>query len=163
MVVTLKVQTSQQKAILMAASTATKKVSSPKRTREWTDEQKAAASTTRVRTIVARRYLGLLEAREASRRPGRRATPESVRARLETVNHALATEDLGKIERLELVQERIALEEKLADLEADDGFDEAEQAFIEHAYDWAVDKGFTYSALREVGVPAAVLRAAGIS
>jgi hypothetical protein len=61
---------------------------------------------------------------------------------------------------LELVQKRLDVERQLAvptvDLEG------LEVGFVEYAGSYGERKGITYAAWREVGVPASVLKAAGI-
>jgi hypothetical protein len=67
------------------------------------------------------------------------------------------------LRRLSMAQERIDLEDELYDLENAESIDEYEAAFVEAAADYSERKGISYAAWREVGVPAATLKAAGIS
>lgn len=110
---------------------------------------------------VVRRYLNHLHGQGSARR--RSADPERVRARLEKVEAALA-ERPAPVERLLLIQERLDLQ---AQLERGDGDRvdavELEAAFVEAAARYSQRRGISWAAWREVGVPAAVLRAAGIT
>ena len=74
-----------------------------------------------------------------------------------------ALESATPIRRVQLIQERIDLERTLnAPTETVD-ISELEDAFVDVAVSYSGRKGITYAAWREVGVPAAVLRRAGIS
>jgi hypothetical protein len=68
------------------------------------------------------------------------------------------------IERLKRTQRALTLSRKLDELvEAQASNGESEAFFIEHAYAWAEANGVGYGAFRAMGVPADVLRAAGIT
>jgi hypothetical protein len=103
-----------------------------------------------------------LEALRANKpRRGRKRTADSVNKRLAAIGDELETADA--IAELRLVQERRNLEAELATM--DDGVDlvEVEQAFIEVAAAYSERQGISYASWRDVGVPAAVLRSAGIA
>jgi hypothetical protein len=104
-----------------------------------------------------KRYLEYL----ASRRPGRPVTPERLRERLASVEARLETE-ADPLKALELRQARIDTVNSLQQTEATSNTAELEAEFVEHAKGYAERKGISYAAWREAGVPAAVLRAAGI-
>lgn len=108
-----------------------------------------------------RRYLEALDWREVPR--GRPADPSQVQERLDTVLQQLVA--ANPLTRVMLIQERMNLEAELAAITGEDAepFEALEAAFIEHAADWAARKQVTYAALRESGVPARVLRLAGIA
>ncbi|MCC5951073.1 MAG: hypothetical protein JJU45_03155 [Acidimicrobiia bacterium] len=139
----------------MAPNTSTKK----KGPKALTDEHKAALAEGRAQGRAIRSYLKAIEAGTGQR--GRKRSPESIRKRIETLNEDIAhAED---VKRLSLVQERIDLERQLAATEQADDLPELEAEFIKYAAGYSERKGISYAAWREVGVPAAVLRSAGIS
>jgi len=114
-----------------------------------------AEGRTQARTIKA--YLESLQ----SRRPGRPVTPESLNARLVRVDEKLAAET-NVLKRLELYQQRIDIHESLARAYNASAHQELEAGFVDCAAAYSERKGITYGAWREVGVPAATLKAAGI-
>ena len=65
--------------------------------------------------------------------------------------------------RLELVQEKIDLQRQLENLGGDVDLSALEADFIAAARPYAERKGISYAAFRAVGVPAATLKAAGVS
>ena len=100
-----------------------------------------------------------LEANRPKR--GRKRTPDSIKARLDRIENDLGGAD--PVRRLQLVQERIDLNNELeasadkvdlAALEAD---------FVAAAKGYSERKGISYPAWRDAGVSAATLKAAGIS
>lgn len=130
-----------------------------KSTRGMSDEHKAALAEGRAQGRAVRSYLEALEAHKPKR--GRKRTPDSIQKRLDRIDAELETAEPMK--RLHLVQERIDLERELAS--ATDGVDlsELERGFVEAAKGYSERKGISYAAWRELGVPAATLKAAGIS
>lgn len=80
-------------------------------------------------------------------------------AQLESIDHALAHDDLGPVERLELVQKRLDLQNFLDNDVVDVSL---EDDFVKVAQSFATRKGIKYAAWREMGVPASVLKKAGI-
>lgn len=127
--------------------------------RQMSEEHKAANAKARIENKVVSAYLEALESNRP--RPGRRRTAESITKRIEAIGEAL--ESATPIRRVQLVQERIDLERALnAPAETVDITD-LESDFAGVAVAYSGRKGITYSAWREVGVPAAVLRRAGIS
>lgn len=122
------------------------------------DEHKQALSIGRRQARIVNEYLTALES--ARPRRGRR-TPESIRERLARLDDQIATASPAK--RVELIQERLDLAEELESLEAETDITEIESEFVEVARDYSERKGISYRAWREVGVPAAVLKKAGIA
>lgn len=108
---------------------------------------------------AVRDYLEALEAHRPKR--GRKRTTESVNKRLAAVEQEI--EEADPLSRLNLVQERMDLIAELESLEAGDNLAELEAAFISAAAAYSERRGISYSAWREVGVDAAVLKQAGIS
>lgn len=126
-----------------------------------TKEHKTALAEGRAQGRVVRAYLEALETNKPRR--GRKRTPDSIRRRLETIETEQG--DANALQRLQLTQERLDLTAELEQLENADSTDLAtlEADFVAVARDYAARKGITYTALRQVGVPAAVLKQAGIS
>lgn len=124
-----------------------------------TDEHKAALERGRAEGRIVRDYLEGLRVTKPKR--GRKRTPESISAQLAQIEVDLAS--ASAIGELELVQKRRDLQ---AELEAmDTGIDMAalEEAFVGVARSYGERKGISYGSWREVGVPAATLKRAGIT
>jgi hypothetical protein len=131
----------------------------PERQRtKMTTEHKAALAAGRAQGLAVRRYL---EAIERSRpRRGRRPSADSLRKQLADVEVHLKEADA--LQRLHLSQKRKSIEERLnADNHAED-ISGLEGGFISAAAEYGRRKGIHYSTWREAGVPADVLRRAGI-
>jgi hypothetical protein len=123
-----------------------------------TDAHKAALAEGRAQGRAVRRYLEALDAHRPRR--GRRRTPESIRKRLDAIEVEIPGADpLG---RLQLVQERLDLQEELQASETTVDLPALEQDFVAAAKGYSQRKGISYQAWRELGVPAATLKAAGI-
>ena len=127
--------------------------------REMSDEHKAANAKARAENRSVSAYLEGLDS--ARPRPGRRRTAESMRKRIEAIGEDLAS--ATPIRRVQLVQERIDLERELSAPDEVVDISELEDGFVAVAVSYSGRKGITYAAWREVGVPAAVLKRAGIS
>ena len=123
------------------------------------EEHKAANAQARVENRAVSAYLDALESNRP--RPGRRRTAESMQKRIEAIGEALVS--ATPIRRVQLVQERIDLERALSAPTVTVDIAELEDGFVEVAVSYSGRKGITYSAWREVGVPAAVLKRSGIS
>jgi hypothetical protein len=123
-----------------------------------TDDHKAAMERGRAEGRIVREYLEALRSSKPKR--GRKRTPESINSRLAAIEDELV--DASAIDELKLVQERRDLS---AELEAmDSGVDvaELEDGFVGVAKAYSTRKGISYASWREVGVPAATLKRAGI-
>lgn len=121
------------------------------------EEHKAALAQGRRESRAIKAYLEAL----GSRRPGRPVTADSVRKRIETIDEKLATE-ADPLKQLDLRQERLDAEEALKDVEAKEDIDALESGFVDVAKSYSERKGISYAAWRQVGVPASVLKEAGI-
>lgn len=130
-----------------------------KKTRTMTNEHKAAIAAGRTESRAVKAYLEALETNRPKR--GRKRTPDSVNARLAAIDAQLADADVVK--RLTLVQERLDLLAELERMSTTVDISAAEAGFIAAAKAYGERKGISYSAWREVGVSAAVLKQAGIS
>lgn len=122
-----------------------------------TEEHKAALAKGRREARAIKSYLKAL----ADKKPGRPVTKESLNKRLETVNRKIDESD-NPLAQVELIQSRIDIEQALANLEEAEDMESLEADFVEHAASYSERKGISYTAWREYGVPAKVLRAAGI-
>jgi hypothetical protein len=123
-----------------------------------TAEHKAALASGRAQGLAVRRYL---EALERSRpRRGRRPSRESLQEQLAEVEAGLR--DADPLKRLHLIQQRKILEQRLASGEGTEDLAELEQGFIAAAAAYGARKGIDYSTWRDIGVPADVLRRAGV-
>lgn len=125
-------------------------------------EHKAALAKGRNQASAVRAYLEALEANRPKR--GRKRTPESIERRLVAIDAAYET--AGSLTALQLLQERKNLETELGALRSASGGPDLERLrkeFVRHANAYAQAKGIAYGTWREIGVPAEVLRQAGIS
>jgi predicted DNA-binding protein len=122
-------------------------------------EHKAALAVGREESRAVRRYLEALEAHKPKR--GRKRTSEGIEARLEQIEDRLAAAD--PLTRVHLVQERINLQNELANKEEAVDLDALEDEFVASAKGYGERKGITYAAWRAAGVDANVLRRAGIA
>ena len=126
--------------------------------RKMTEEHKAALAKGREQGRVVREYLAALA---EEKKPGRKLDPETVQQRIEeTQQQVVAEPDPAK--RVELIQKRLDYEDRLADMGEQVDLETLEKDFIKAAKEYSERKGITYSAWREAGVPAAVLKEAGI-
>jgi len=71
--------------------------------------------------------------------------------------------DADPVKRLQLVQERLDLQAELATKEDAVDLDAVEKGFTAAAKGYSERKGISYAAWREIGVPAATLKVAGIT
>ena len=127
--------------------------------RQMTEEHKAANAKARIENRAVSEYLDALETNRPRR--GRKRTAEKMKERLEAIAEAL--EDATPIRRVQLIQERIDLEQAIVASAETTDISALEAAFVDVAVSYSGRKGITYSAWREVGVPAGVLQKAGIS
>lgn len=123
-----------------------------------TDEHKAALAAGRAEGLAVRRYLEALEANKPRR--GRKPNSENADLQLKVIEEKLATAD--PLKRLHLLQSRKTLVQRLSTVEEGVDMQELESAFVKAAAEYGKRKGITYSTWREIGVPADVLRRAGV-
>ena len=123
------------------------------------DDHKAALAVGRAEGRSVRAYLEALESSKPKR--GRKRTKETISARLERLEDEL--EEADPLRRLQLAQERLDLNQEMATMDNGVDISELEQEFTRVAKGYAERKGITYAAFRQIGVPAAVLKKAGIS
>jgi len=121
------------------------------------EEHKSALAAGRSEGAAVRRYLEALGNRQHRRDRPRKAASE----RLVAVENELAGAD--PLRRLLLLQERRTLTAQMEQAEVESDAQELEDGFVQVAASYARRKGIDYATWREAGVPAAVLRRAGIA
>jgi hypothetical protein len=119
-------------------------------------ERPAEPGGRRAETNAVAAYLTALRAPKVPRRD--RAKIEPRRAKVE---HWIG-EEQSPIRQVELIQRRLDIDAQLAQADQADRLGELEEAFVNVAASWAKRSGSRAAALREVGVPASVLRRAGL-
>ena len=122
-------------------------------------EHKEALALGREQGRAVRRYLEALEAHKPKR--GRKRTPESMQKRLDAIEDKLQSAD--PLTRVQLIQERMDLENELATKQDAVDLTSLEEEFVTAAKSYGQRKGISYAAWREAGVDAAVLRRAGVT
>ena len=130
----------------------------PGKGRPMSDEHKAAMAEGRAQGRAVRAYLEALETHKPKR--GRKRTPDTMRARIATIDETI--DEVDPVKRLQLTQERMDLEQAIEAAETTVDLSELEDAFAEAAKGYGERNGISYAAWRKVGVPAAVLKKAGI-
>lgn len=119
------------------------------------DEHKAALAEGRRQAFAVRRYLDALSQQGAGSRKTLEQRLKDLESRLEEAKSSLRTLELRqRIIDTKATLEAMKSEEELAAIEA---------GFVESAARYAKRKGISYEAWRQSGVPAAVLKKAGIS
>ena len=126
---------------------------------EMTEEHKQALAVGRAEGRMVRAYLEALESSRPKR--GRKRTKDSISRRLEKIEAELESAD--PLKRLQLTQEQLDLTEELESMDRGVNLADLEDDFVKVARGYAERKGITYAAFRQIGVPAAVLKRAGIS
>ena len=123
------------------------------------DEHRKALSVGRARARAVRNYLEALET--ARPKPGRRQTPETMRARITQIDSEL--DSATPMQRLHLIQKKMDLADKIAEAERTVDISSLEVEFVNVASAYGETNGISYACWRAVGVPAAVLNRAGVS
>jgi hypothetical protein len=129
--------------------------------RKMTAEHKAALAKGREQANAVRAYLDALEANRPKR--GRKRTTESIGNRIAAIDAQYET--AGSLTALQLLQERKDLEAELVAMKSKGGpdLDKLRRGFVKNARAYAAAKGIEYATWREIGVPADVLRDAGVT
>ena len=123
------------------------------------DSHKAALAEGRSQGRAVRTYLEAIEAHKPKR--GRKRTPESMKKKLEKIDLDYANAD--QLKRLQLAQQRLDLQSDLDAAASTVDLAALEQDFVAAAQAYGERKGITWAAWRQVGVPDAVLKQAGIT
>ncbi len=124
-----------------------------------TAEHKAALAEGRAESRAVKKYLEALEQNRPKR--GRRRTKASIEKRLAQIDSDM--DSASPLKRVSLIQERMDLSaelqagEKVVDLSA------YEKDFLAAVKDYSARKKISYAAWRELGVPADVLKRAGMT
>ncbi len=126
---------------------------------QMTEDHKQALAVGRAEGRMVRAYLEALESSRPKR--GRKRTKESIARRLERIEEEL--EGADPLKRLTLTQESLDLTEEVEQMDSGIDLTRLESDFTKVAKGYAERKGITYAAFRQIGVPAAVLKKAGIT
>lgn len=121
------------------------------------EEHKAALAQGRREARAIKGYLRAI----ADKKPGRPVTKESLTKRLESVDSKIEESD-NPLKTVDLIQSKLDIEHALKDLDDAADIQTLEADFVEHAASYSERKGVSYTAWRDFGVPARVLRAAGV-
>lgn len=125
---------------------------------QMTEDHKQALAVGRAEGRMVRAYLEALESSKPKR--GRKRTKESIARRLERIE--VEIEEADPLKRLQLAQEKLDLDEEREQMDSGIDLSRLETDFTKVAKGYAERKGITYAAFRQIGVPAAVLKKAGI-
>lgn len=120
-------------------------------------EHKDALAEGRRQSRAIKAYLSTLK----SKRPGRPVTTDSLQSRLDRIIKQI-DETTDPLDAVNLMQTKLDVEAQMARMGGSQSTDELEKGFIEYAKGYSERKGISYTAWRQVGVPAVVLRQAGI-
>lgn len=129
-----------------------------KANKKMTDEHKAALAKGREQGRAVREYLAALS---EEKKPGRKLDTEALQQRISETQEQV-DDEADPAKRVELIQKRLDYEDRLADAAEAVDLESLEKEFTKAAKEYSERKGITYSAWREAGVPAAVLKDAGI-
>jgi hypothetical protein len=124
-----------------------------------TAEHKAAMAVGRNESRSVRLYLEALTANRPKR--GRKRTAESISKRLVALEEEFPTADA--LSRVHLIQERIDLNDELANMGEAIDMESLEAEFVTAAKTYSDRKGISHAAWRAAGVDPAVLAKAHIS
>lgn len=124
-----------------------------------TAQHKAALAEGRSEGRAVKNYLEALQQNRPKR--GRRRTPDSIKKRLVAIDSSYG--DVSALQQLQLAQERMDLQRELETMGNKVDLSALESDFVTTASKYAQRKGISYAAWRELGVPADVLKKAGIS
>jgi hypothetical protein len=122
-------------------------------------EHKAALAAGRSESRIVKNYLDALESNRPKR--GRKRTSDSIKKRLADIEAALP--DADPLARLNLVQERMDLQQELETMGKKVDMGSLEDDFVKVAVSYSARRGISYAAWREIGVDASVLKKAGLT
>jgi hypothetical protein len=125
-----------------------------------TPAHKHAMAAGRKEGQAVKAYLDALE--EHRPRRGRRRTPDSIQKRLVAIDAELG--GASSLKRLQLLQERRDLQAELDGMgTAAPDISDLVDGFVNVAKPYSERKGISYATWRELGVPADILKRAGIT
>ena len=139
------------------ATKATRAAKTVKRT--ISADHKAKLAQGRNESRIVSKYLEAISAGKGKR--GRKRTPESISMQITKIDRELS--DAPAMRKLELTQKRSDLDSERERLTARVDLAGVEKDFVKVAKSFAKRTGISYSSFRSVGVPADVLKRAGIS
>jgi hypothetical protein len=119
-------------------------------------ERPAERGVRRAETKAVAAYLTALRAPKVPAR-----SRDALRKRRAQIEQWIA-EERSPIREVELIQQRLDVDAQLAKMDQTARLPELEEAFVKVAASWPKRTGVSAAALREVGVPASVLRRAGL-
>lgn len=122
-------------------------------------EHKLAIRQGRMEASAVKAYLDSIA---TSSGKARTADPSAIQRRLKATEEKLAKET-SSLKQVELIQQKLNLENALRATKNATEESKLEEEFIKAAGAYGRRKGISYRAWRAVGVPARVLREAGIS
>lgn len=122
-----------------------------------TEAHKKAMAKGRRQAAAVRNYLQALESKASTRR----VNEGKLRERIDETEQRIHAEQ-NPAKRVELIQKRLDYETQLATLEEEPDLEALERDFKDAVKEYSERKGVTYTAWRELGVPASVLRGAGV-
>jgi len=122
------------------------------------EEHKAALARGRRESRAIKQYLENLK----SRRPGRPITPATLKTRIDDLESKIAAES-DPLKAVELRQSRIEAEKALEKAENAPDLADLERGFVKNVKSYSKRKGISYAAWREAGVPATLLKQAGVT
>ena len=127
--------------------------------KSMSQDHKDALARGRTEGRAIRAYL---EAISVERKPGRKADRGTIESRIQRLQEQIDGET-NAARRVELIQKRLDNEIRLAGMEDNPDLENLEREFARSVKDYSKRKGISYNAWREAGVPAAVLKQAGLS
>jgi hypothetical protein len=132
---------------------------SPRGKGSVTEEHKAAMAEGRRQQRAVADYLEAVSANKPKR--GRKRSPETIDKQLAEIEEKIAS--ANAITRLGLVEQRLQLTRERDALGAEVDLTPLEDAFVAVARAYGERKGISAAAWKEIGVPAEVLKKAGIT
>ncbi len=126
--------------------------------KRMSEEHKQALARGRAQGKAVRDYLSALEQKRAR---GRTPDRDTLQKRIEEVQQKIDEEE-NPAKRVELIQRRLDHEEQLIALDDEPDMEALQDGFVDAVREYSERKGITYHAWREAGVPADVLKQAGI-
>ena len=121
------------------------------------DDHKAALARGRSEARTVRAYLDAL----TTKKPRGAASAAALQERLDRLTSQIDAEQ-NSLKRLQLIQQRFDVEDKLKAVDDSVDYEALETAFLAAAASYSERKAITYSAWRAAGVAPDVLKAAGI-
>ena len=144
----------------MAPAKSARKAATKRRgPRKMTSTHKAALARGREMSTIVDRYLSVVN---VPKKRGRRVSPAALRKRLAAAE--ATTKSATGVAKVLAAQEVRDLRARLSETSSDGTNTKTlEASFVKVARQFSVNRGISYAAWRDAGVPAAVLQRAGIA